>query len=142
MIRFFTLSIIILSLSSFVKIDVSNQLQITVSNIKVAKGNMMIAVYNVDQKFLGQEHVTAKVEQVTQTGEMTITIDDLPFGEYAISIYHDENANDILDTNFFKLPTEPYGFSNNARGTFGPPSFEEAKIIFNTDQQNIKISLK
>ena len=120
----------------------SPKLQITVSNIKSVEGNIMIAIFSVDQKFLGKEMVTGKIEAVTQTGMMTFTIDDLPFGEYAISIYHDENANETLDTNLFKLPTEPYGFSNDARGTFGPPSFEDARIKFNSNQQNIDISLR
>ena len=120
----------------------SQELQITVSNIKSVEGNIMIAVYTTDQKFLGDEMVSSTIERVTQTGEMSILVKDLPFGEYAISIYHDENANETLDTNFFKMPTEPYGFSNDARGSFGPPSFEDAKIDFKSSQQKIEIELK
>lgn len=142
---FFKLAVLLsigFNFTSVSESTISDKLLITVSNIKSAEGNIMIAVYDAGQEFLGQEMVTGKVERVTQTGEMTIVIDDLPFGEYAISIYHDENANENLDTNFFKLPTEPYGFSNDARGTFGPPSFEDAKIIFKSNQREFSIRLK
>ncbi len=130
------------SIGVFGQTSYSQNLKIMVSNIKSVEGNIMIAIFNSDQKFLGNEMVTGKIEPVTQTGIMTITVEGLPLGEYAISIYHDGNANETLDTNLFKLPAEPYGFSNDARGTFGPPSFEDAKIIFNSNQQNTKISLK
>ncbi len=117
-------------------------MKITISNIKSTKGNMMVAIFNANQQFPGDVAVLSKVEPVIHIGKMTIYIDDLPFGEYAISIYHDENSNKILDSNLFKMPTEPYGFSNNARGRFGPPSFEDAKINFNNGQREFSITLK
>jgi uncharacterized protein (DUF2141 family) len=46
-----------------------------------------------------------------------------------------------LDKNYLGIPTEAYGFSNNARRTFSAPSFEEAEINLNTDLA-ISITLK
>ena len=122
--------------------DNNDGLKLTISNIKSVEGNIMVAVYNATQKFLGEEMVIGKIEKVTQTGDMTIQFNDLPYGEYAISVYHDKNANQDLDTNLFKIPTEPYGFSNNAKGSFGPPNFDAAKINFNADNQQHSIRLK
>ncbi len=51
---------------------------------------------------------------------------ELPPGTYAIGIFHDANLNNRLDNYFFGVPREQYGFSNNARGFMGPPSFEDA----------------
>ena len=53
---------------------------------------------------------------------------ELPAGTYAIGIFHDANLNNRLDNFFFGIPREQYGFSNNARGFMGPPSFEDAAI--------------
>ena len=53
---------------------------------------------------------------------------DLPPGEYAVMAYHDRNGNGRLDTLPVGLPTEPYGFSNEARGVFGPPSWKAARF--------------
>lgn len=51
-------------------------------------------------------------------------------GVYGISAYHDENGNNKLDTNVVGMPTEDYGASRNARGTFGPPNFADAKFEY------------
>jgi uncharacterized protein (DUF2141 family) len=47
-----------------------------------------------------------------------------------VASYHDENDNGKLDTNAFGLPTEGYGFSNDAQGTLGPPSYTQAAFDF------------
>ncbi len=54
---------------------------------------------------------------------------DIPVGTYAVGYYIDANENEKLDTNFLGIPKEEYGFSNNVRGKFGPPSFESASFI-------------
>jgi uncharacterized protein (DUF2141 family) len=66
---------------------------------------------------------------------------DLPFGTYAIKIFHDENENGELDTNFLGIPSEDYGFSNNAKGSFGPASWEDAQFTFDKDSMNIQINI-
>jgi len=67
-------------------------------------------------------------------------VKNIPFGEYAIEAFHDEDGDDKVDTNFIGIPTESYGFSNNIKGLFGPPSFEKAKFLFN--KQNMQIEIK
>ena len=71
-----------------------------------------------------------------------ITFGDIPFGEYGVKVHHDEDSNDEMNTNFLGIPSENYGFSNNASGTFGPPSWEDAKFLFNTDTQVHEINLE
>lgn len=71
----------------------------------------------------------------------TIEIDSLRYGEYAIRIFHDENSNEELDTNFLGIPSEDYGFSNNASAWFGPPRWEKAKFFFQQEELMIEISV-
>lgn len=61
---------------------------------------------------------------------------DIPAGQYAIGVFHDVNANNSLDTNFFGVPKEQYGFSNNATGNFGPPSFDAAAVLVTNDMMH------
>ena len=70
------------------------------------------------------------------------TIPGLPRGEYAVKVYHDENENDELDTRIFGIPAESYGFSNNARGTLGPPEYEKAAFLLDSPEQEISIQIK
>lgn len=66
--------------------------------------------------------------------------DDLPPGEYAVRVFQDFNGNGELDRRGF-LPTEPFGFSNDYRPRFGPPSFSDIAIrLADTDaQQTIRL---
>jgi uncharacterized protein (DUF2141 family) len=66
----------------------------------------------------------------------------IPYGRYSIKAFHDENGNSKLTTNFAGMPVERYGFSNNARGRLGPPSFDAAAFTLNTPQMTVEIELK
>ncbi|RLB87863.1 MAG: hypothetical protein DRH26_14725 [Deltaproteobacteria bacterium] len=65
----------------------------------------------------------------------------LPQGEYAIKVFHDENGNDELDTRMFGIPKERYGFSNNAKGSFGPPEYKEAVFVLDSRKKEITINI-
>lgn len=69
-----------------------------------------------------------------------IVFDNVPFGEYAVSVHHDENSNGKMDRNFLGMPSEKYGFSNNPTITFSPPEFDECKI--DVDKKVIKLKIK
>lgn len=70
-----------------------------------------------------------------------MVFENLPSGEYAISLYHDENENNKLDTGWFGIPNEGYGCSNNAKGMMGPPKYEDAKFQLTSNKEmTIKIN--
>jgi uncharacterized protein (DUF2141 family) len=68
-----------------------------------------------------------------RAGDNTITVRDVPAGSWAVLAYQDENENGELDRNLIGIPSENYGFSRDARGKFGPPSFEDAVIAVRDD---------
>jgi len=119
-----------------------SQLKIKITNIKKAQGEIRLAVYTPDQKFLGKEIAKGFNQAVDKKGELVLSINSLPFGTYAISVYHDEDGDGELDSNFLGIPKEPYGFSNNARGIFGPPKYKAASFEFNELQQLIEVKVK
>jgi uncharacterized protein (DUF2141 family) len=51
------------------------------------------------------------------------------------------NDNGKLDKNFIGIPKEPYGFSNDKAGSFGPPDFEDILVEVNEDT-TISIKIK
>jgi len=61
-------------------------------------------------------------------GKVTVVLKGLPEGRLALSLYHDANGNGRLDMDGRGMPTEPYGFSNNAIGEYGPPTFEQSAL--------------
>jgi len=56
-------------------------------------------------------------------------------------MYHDLNSNDELDKNFLGIPTEPYAFSNNARG-FGLPPYKKAMFKLDSREKILEITIK
>ncbi|HKP64617.1 MAG TPA: DUF2141 domain-containing protein, partial [Polyangiales bacterium] len=57
-----------------------------------------------------------------------LAFDNVPPGLFAVSLFHDEDANGKMKTGMFGIPSEGYGFTRDARGSFGPPSFEDARL--------------
>ena len=113
----------------------THTLSIHISGISKLKGSLFIAVFRATDDFpvFGKQFkgIIKEVEGKSQN----YTFDNLPEGEYALAIYQDENRNKILDKNLLGIPTEIYGFSNNARRNFSAPSFQEAKFKLNKDLQ-------
>lgn len=122
-------SLIFLSLSSE-----STSLKIKINGIDNIKGQLMIGVYSDETNFPKHDKATLnKIYKVTSKAPVII-LNDLKIGKsYAVAVYHDENSNKRLDKNLFGLPTEKYGFSNNARGVFGPPYFSDASFKLSKD---------
>ncbi len=109
---------------------------ITFKNIKKAKGQILVALRDTKGEMLD-----GYIVPVTKTGSITYTIKDVKPGKYTIAAYHDINKDEELNTNFMGIPNEPYGFSNDARGTFGPPSFEDQTFTVGGDVK-MSITLK
>lgn len=66
---------------------------------------------------------------------------DVPPGAWALSVVHDENGNGRLDTRL-GIPREGFGFSNNPRIWFGPPSFESARFELAPNGGMLNVTMK
>lgn len=71
-----------------------------------------------------------------------ISLSQIPYGNYAIAIFHDENLDKNLNLGFFGIPTEGFGFSNNPGLRIGAPSFQESSFNFSEDGQDVVIDLR
>lgn len=68
--------------------------------------------------------------------------EDIPRGTYAIAVVHDENMNGKIDMNWLGIPTEGYGFSRDAKGLLGAPSFEAASWVHDGKAVELTIRLQ
>lgn len=66
--------------------------------------------------------------------------EDIPPGTYAMAVIHDENMSGKLETNWLGIPTEGYGFSNDAKGVIGVPSFAAASFPY--DGRNVDLTMR
>lgn len=115
-----------------------HMLTINVSNVRAAKGRIHVDICTQD-KFLKDDCQWAG-EAPARLGTTQVVIRDLPPGQYAAQAFHDENSNTKVDRALFGIPKEGVGFSNDARISFGPPSWKSA--VFGHNGQNATIGFK
>ena len=100
-----------------VKRSSTGTLWVEITSVRSNKGNIALQLLNAQQQVVEQLFIPA------QKGSVSHQFNNLPNGNYAIKLYHDENANQKMDFNLLGIPTEGYGFSNNARGVMSAPKF-------------------
>ena len=101
---------------------------------------MRVALYNQSSGFPNTP--LRGVEGAPTQEPVVLTFTDVQPGVYALSAYHDENGNQKLDRGAFRIPTERYGFSRDARGDKGPPEFRDAQIEVRDPSTKISIRLR
>jgi uncharacterized protein (DUF2141 family) len=117
-------------------------LTVNLSNFRNDKGNAVVELFYGEKGFPKLPERALKIIYVPiKAKRATAIFENLPPGEYAVSVYHDENNNRKMDTNFFGIPKEGVGASNNARGHFGPPMYSDAKFNFNGGSLSLNINI-
>lgn len=117
---------------------VEGTLVVTLTGMKSDDGSLVYAMWSGPEGWLEANAVREGTAPITD-GTVTLRFDALPYGEYAISAYHDANDNGRIDTGMFRVPKEPLGTSNDPRIRFGPPKYEDAAFIL--DQQELSIQI-
>lgn len=123
--------------------DCKGDLKMTVTGLKSSEGQVKFDLDDSAETFKPRENARPsfmKGKAAVSDKKASYTFKDVPCGEYAIKLYHDENMNEDLDKNFIKVPKEDYTFSN-CPGCLIPPSWEKAKFKFDPEHSEIKISL-
>ena len=119
-----------------------NPLILKLTNIQTTSGTIRIGIYTSKNNFPDESDIFQhRIFNVPKTGEILIKIKDLPYGEYAIALAHDENGNKKMDYRLLGMPKEPFGFSNNFKPLFTAPDFEECAFKYSGEKNKIEIKL-
>jgi len=119
----------------------SGTIILKVTGLRSEKGQVKIAVFNSSETWLG-DHPAYNATIDVNGQSVTWKLNDVPYGDYGVAVFHDENKNGKMDKNLLGMPKERYGFSNNVRATFGPPKWEKAKFAVKNSTTNISIEVK
>jgi len=118
----------------------AGDLEITIQGLRNSDGMMRLALFDKPEEFPRGQDIRDH-DIAAKSGDVVVVFKDLKPGLYALAIHHDENTNKSMDTNFIGLPQEGYGFSNNARVFFGPPSFEAAAFEVGIGKNSINLKV-
>ena len=116
-------------------------LRIIITGFANDEGNCRFALDNSEGVYESDDSVFIGKVLPIVNNEVVIRIDSLSYGYYAVKVFHDENRNEEIDTNFLGIPTEDYGYSNDASAWFGPPSWDNAKFLLDKDHLTMEISV-
>lgn len=104
------------------------------------QGQVMMQVFNSEESYRAGNGLAARRIPITSS-TASVEFDNVPTGQYAVRLFHDLNGNGELDTNPFGIPTEPFAFSNNARGSFGPATWAQAVFTLNAGENVHQIAV-
>jgi len=116
-------------------------IHVKILNIRNSTGTVACALFESSAGFPTEFLRTATSIMVIKIRDSHARCDflDIPRGKYALAVIHDENTNGKLDTNVLGIPLEGYGFSNDARGVIGAPSFSAASFAY--DGRNVALTI-
>ncbi len=137
--------ILILSLTCFSLFSQENNGELTVvlKGFRTNKGEVRVALFNSVQGFPEKRKLAFRMQVVKIADKKAVAVfTNIPYGKYAVGIFHDENANGKMDFGLFSIPVEGYGASNDAIGFFGPPSFKDAAFELLQEKLEISITVK
>lgn len=107
-----------------------------IMGVEAGVGQVVVSVWDSKENYLKKAFLTktVPVEKLTYD-KLRVTFNEhLPL-ECAINVYYDKNSNGELDTSWIGIPAEPVGITNNVKGDFGPPDYEEAKVSITGEGQ-------
>ena len=129
------------------------ELRLTITGVRSDKGEILIGLYdNADGFKSAIAHGATRglspdsgrligTAIRAQLGTQSTVFTQLMPARYAIIVIHDENDNGHIDENAAGVPTEGYGFGNNARGFLSAPAFDAAAITIGDTSVSTAITL-
>lgn len=121
----------------------ANSIKVVVVGLHSNDGEVYCALFGSADGFPDDSSKAGKkTRSKIENGQAVCIFGGVAPGEYAVSVFHDENGNGRLDRNFVGMPKEGVGASNDAAGHFGPPKFDDARFSYPGGRSVLTIHLK
>ena len=120
----------------------AGSIEIRITGLRNASGNVSVNIFNKPDGFPEdpmKSFIWKTVKIVPDT--VVISFENLPYGNYAISVLHDENSNGYMEKNFFGKPLEGFAFSNNYAPRLKSPSFGNAMFVLDRSRMTEKLKM-
>lgn len=118
------------------------ELTVIVEGLGSDEGQVMMALFDSEASFDGPAEPVRKAKLAIEKHAAAQTWSGLSPGNYALRVFHDRNDDGELDSNWMGMPKEPFGFSQNPKLRFGPPSFEQARFELGAEPLIVKVRLR
>ncbi len=118
-------------------------IHVKILNIRNSTGTVDCALFESPVGFPTEALRSAMNAMIikVRNAEARCDFEDISPGTYALTVFHDENMNAKLDTNWLGIPKEGYGFSNDVKALLGAPTFSAASFQYHEGTLDLTISL-
>lgn len=113
-------------------------LSVQVNNIPTDEGKILFGLYSEDTFMKAAPDYSQSA--VVKDHSATVVFENIPEGEYAVSCFQDKNMNQKFDFEPNGMPAEPYGVSNDAPSSYGPPQWSDAKFTVAKESVSLEIN--
>ena len=142
-----TLRLLLFSVLAFTTFSSFNSqqtatLQVEVIGLKNNAGQLMVSLNKGAVGFPDENYFTQEYIPEFTAPKTTVVFKNIPFGNYAFSLLHDEDANGEMKKNFFGIPQEGFAFSRNYNVVLRAPKYEEANFEINKTNQTIVVNMQ
>lgn len=118
----------------------TGRLVVEVRGLEFNEGKLRFAMFDSEEQFFRNAVAYADLDVVDNGA--TWTVEDLPFGTYAVTVHHDVNNDGEMERHWYGKPKEPTGASTNPTLRFGPPTFEKTKFDFAATELTLRIAVR
>ena len=123
---------------------VTGNVIVEITELRSSEGQVLVSIYN-DAKGYPRNRdavLQTKIVDPIESTDVRVVFENLPHGEYALAIMHDENKSGDMDYAAFGLPAEGYCFSNNLRPRLRAPKFKKAKFVLDNDNVTQRLRMR
>lgn len=107
-----------------------NTISVPVEGLRNSQGSVRCGLFNGPTGFPKAGNQFKGVIAPITNQQATCVFENVPPGTYAVALFHAQNNETEMTTNFLGQPKEAYGFSRNPSTTFGAPSFNDAAYAY------------
>ena len=120
----------------------SAKLDVRFTGIEAPTGPIMFVLFDSEAAYDGKGATVRAFVATVKDGVAVQSVEGLPSGRYAIKAFHDIDGDGKMGSNPFGMPTEPFAFSNNAKGEMGPATWAQAAFDVGTTPAVQAIEIK
>ncbi|MRR55194.1 MAG: DUF2141 domain-containing protein [Deltaproteobacteria bacterium] len=123
--------------------DERGALVVEITGFRNSDGQVGVLLFPGEEGFpMDHRQAVKKIFAGIDRNASRVRFENIPYGIYGVSVFHDENADGKLKKNFFGIPREGIGVSRNPAIRFGPPRFKEANFTLDSNEQRLAITIR
>ena len=133
--------ILLISSISFAQ-NTTYDLEVVITGLRNNNGQLMISLSKGDTGFPNENYYRQLFISDFTSPQFTKTIKNIPYGNYAVSLLHDEDSNGKMKRNLIRLPKEGFAFSRNYKVIYRAPKYDEVNFDMDTVKKPIIIKIQ